>query len=385
MTTPQKIVHTEITVEGKKLLVGYHPNPHADEILCMELIEEFATGDFIRRYIKDGVILVGIGGGAFDDHDKRREGETASSAMLVARALGIVKHPAVLALIKHVHNIDSRGGDTPFGICNLIKEMGKFGADNDEIVDWARMGFRAKIGELDAKKIFDLQHIAMLICAGLGDEIGVKWMTRGLSIKATQRREFFVKAKADFEATATVDKINGPRGQLTLVVTESDSSEISRFARSPHGASADIVINRRSSGNVSIMFSNQARLDLGDICAALKVEEQSRRGQIHERNWDALRAPGTIDPKWDVWHFVHGAMLLNGSHTAKGVSPTKIPLDIIVRLVTSILDPNQFNRENQDACKLGICAGQECPWYPIGVTRCRDLRRRSDGNGANLA
>ena len=379
------ICYTEITVEGKKLLVGYHPNPHADEILCVELIEEFGTGDFVRRYIKDGIILVGIGGGAFDDHTDRREGHVASAAMKVAKALNKVQHPEVAAIIKHVHGIDSRGGDTPFGICQLIKEMGKFGADNDEIVDWARRGFRAKIGELDAKKIFDLQHIAMLICAGLGDEIGVKWMAKGLSIKATQRREFFVQAKTDFEATATVDKINGPRGQLTLVVTESDSSEISRFARSPHGAGADIVINKRSSGNVSIMFSNRARLDLGDLCAALKVEEQSFRGQIHERDWDALRAPGTINQEWDVWHFVHGAMLLNGSHTAKGVSPTMIPLDIIVKLVTAILDPKQFNRQNQATCGLGICAGRECPWYPIGVRRCLTIRQRSDGDNVDLS
>jgi len=381
----QEIVHTEITVEGKILLVGYHENPHADELLGMELIETFGTAPFVHQYIRDGVILVGIGNGDFDDHKVRRDGDAASSAMLVARALGVEKHPMVAALIKHVHGIDSRGGDTPFGLCNLIKEMGKAELPNDEIVSWARLGFRAKIGELGAKKVFDLQHIAMLVSVGLGDEIGFKWMAQGLAIKNTQRREFFVQAKDDFDATAKVSTINGPKGDLKLVVTESDSSEISKFARSPHGANATIVINRRpSTGNVSIMFDNRARLDLGDICAALKVEEQSLRGKIHERNWDALRAPGTIDPLWDVWHFVHGAMMLNGSHTAKGVSPTMIPLDQIVKMVIAILDPKQFFKGNQASCQTGFCVGQGCPWYPIGVRRCLTLRRNSDGGNADL-
>jgi len=383
--TGQKIVYTEIRTAGMTVRIGYHPNPHADEILCVELIESYGTEDFVRRYSDDGDILVGIGGGPFDDHRVRREGNAASSALLVAQALGIEKERQVTAVIKHVHGIDSKGGDTPFGICTIIKEMGKLELPNDEIVSWGRMGFRAKIGEIGAKKIFELQHIAMLVCVGLGDEIGFEWMAKGLAMKNAQRREFFIRARADFKATARVSTIYGPKGPMKLVVTQSDSPEISSYARSDHGANATVVINRKSTGNVSIMFDKRAQLDLGDLCSALKVEEQSLRGQIHERGWDALRAPGTIDEEWDVWHFIHNTMLLNGSHTKKKVSPTRIPFETIVKMVTTIMDPKQFFRGKQETCAMGICAGKECPWYPIGVERCRKMRQRSDGDGATLS
>lgn len=374
----QNVFLVPATVAGQDVKIGYHKKAHADELLGKDLIVEFGTTEFVKKFAKDGVILIGIGDGDLNDHNARKEGEDASTAMQIAKELKIVAHPAVAAVIKHVHRVDSRGGDSVYGIANVIKEFGKQNLPDEEIAKWAEMAFHAKIGELAPTKDFSLQHCAMLITAEFGEEIGAAWFMKGLSVKVEQHRDFFVSAKADFDATATVEKIASPRGELTLVVTKSDSREISRFARSRHGAGADIVINRRSSGNVSIMVSNQARIDLGDVCAALKLEEQRCR-DLHESSWDKLRAPGTIDPAWDVWHFVNGVMILNGSHTATEVSPSQIPLGVIVKIVKAMLDHKKFHPKHEDTCKMGFCTGKGCPWYGIGIRRCCTIRFKGDG------
>ncbi len=385
MTGPQKIVAVRTVAAGAPLTVQFHEKPHADELASTTLIEEFATAEFMSAHVENandivgGSIQLGIGKGKFNDHERRKEGKKSSATMEVAEALGITKHPAVAGIIRHVHKVDSSGGAGNFDITNVIKEFGKQDFPLEEILAWARLAFNAKIGELAVNKDFSLQHIGMLIIAEHGEEIGYDWLQKGMDVKVGQHREFFLRAKADFVRSSKVSRIFGPKGQLILVVTESDSPEISRFARSRHGANADIVVNRRSTGNVSIMVSNQARLDLGDMVAAIKLEEQDRRGKIVNGKFDDLRAPGTIDPDWDVWHYIHGVMLLNGSHTASNVSPSLIPLEVIVKIIEAMLDPKRFAPQFRDTCRIGVCKGKECPWYGIGVRRCLSIRATSAG------
>jgi len=152
---------------------------------------------------------------------------------------------------------------------------------------------------------------------------------------------------------------------------------IMRYARSQHGANAGVVVKIDSHGNVAIQTDQRLGLDLGDLVAMIKFEEQKLRGEIHCSDPDKLRADGTIDENWDLWHYAHGHSILNGSHSAKGITPTAIPFERILEIVRIALDPRGFEPDCSAMCLMGICpaaTGTPCRLFPFGFARCRAIR-----------
>lgn len=362
---PAKVAERNVTVIT-------HTNPHADEILALFLMEEYGTGEFLRQHCRNGEVWVGVGNGHLDDH---KTSEKGSSAMLMAQALKIERVPQIAGLLAYVHRVDSEGGDTPFNLCSIIKTMGQLEYPENEVIDWACRGFWAKANELQPTKDFSLQYVAMLLIARNGEK-GTRWLDYGMKARVDDHKAFFVEAKADFKAKAHTKTIITAKGNLKLCWVESDNAAIARFARSEFGAKADIVIVRKSGGNVAIMTDKRTGLDLADLAAALRAEERQLRN-LPPMDPAALRAANTIDESWDVWHFAHGCMLLNGSHTAKGISPTAIPLDSLLSLISNVLDPTFYEPDCSAMCQMNVCpaeSGTPCRLHAFGLARCRAIR-----------
>jgi len=338
-----------------------HENPHLhfDETLVIWLLRKFGEqvfpgistakikswgtggttpdGRSAREYEQEGTLLVGIGKGRFDDHPdangKRKEHECATT--LVAKALGLRDEPALQELFEFAVSSDRNAGNHPFDIANVAKASHQ--------------------GHLSPKEI-------------------MAWVMKGIEIKYQEQLRFFNAAKREFEQNSKVEEIQGPRRMLKMVSIVSDDTQMNKFARSVHGAKADIVIHKkRSSGNVLIFTNAKSGLVLYDIAQMINLAEQEAEGEINTTDWKILSAEGMIPG--GRWFFLQkGQMLLNGSLTAPEVPPTEIPLEKIKEIVRIGVNPKRFEPKREKRCKLGNCTAtmrNRCLWYGFGLHRCR--------------
>lgn len=319
-----------------------HDNPHLDEIGALWLIEKFCTKEFLEKYAKNKMILVGIGGGDFDEHpmagQERKNGDCAMS--LVAKALGVEKDPALEKILKFITNNDLKGSSHPFDLASLLSARYQCSCNGapEKVI-------RATINDLET--FYELQ------------------------------RRFFACAKADFEKKATIDVVKNGDRELKIVSIDSDDPQISKFARSSHGCDAAVVIQKKTSGHIQIFTNKRHGVMLFDMAQMIRVAEQKAKGAILVRDWKTLSSEGAIEgvPEW--YFHREGQMLLNGSLTNTDVAPTHLSVKRIRSFVQIALDHQNYPQSHAVECKRGICTStfnNPCEFYPYGLHRCRKIR-----------
>ena len=107
--------------------IGLHPGEHADEYAARFLLQETPYGEQFfpgvseakikyvetdifeegaaKKLLRQGTLLIGRGGGPFDDHAPGNEEESCTS--LVAKYLGISQHPSYKKLIEEITAADN--------------------------------------------------------------------------------------------------------------------------------------------------------------------------------------------------------------------------------------------------------------------------------------
>lgn len=341
-----------------------HEMPHLDEIAAIWLLRKFGEiifpgistakilfwnnggktpdGRTAEDYEREGILLVGVGGGFLDEHataaQERKEGECATT--LVAKALGVDDDPTLKKILKFVVNNDIKGGEQPFGLASLVKLLHQqYSEDPNKVIDWAVMGIEAEY------------------CNQL---------------------EFLGSTREEFKRMAVIEEIIGPAGKMFKMASfESDNKQMSKFARSMHGCCADVVVQRKSSGKTQVFTNKKTGLTLDEVAKMIRIAEMQKKGRVITSDWKKLSAEGSI-PGAEEWHFhIEGQMLLNGSLTATGVPPTKLTLDEIVDIVRAGINPSAFEPTRASECTKGNCTStqkRKCPWYPYGLLRCRQVR-----------
>lgn len=245
------MIHTLIT----------HDDPHFEEILGRWELRRFGREKFpgvesakllfwkggkapdgkpAEVYEKEGCLLIGVGGGRFDEHlpgGDRKSGETTAS--LIAKELGIYELPELVQLLRFAQNVDSKAVAHPFDLSSLVKAMHRLHPDAPRmVVDWATEAIEAKYEE--------------------------------------QRRFWSAKADLDRALRTEVRLLDGRI--VTMAVVDSDNPEFQNFTRSEHGGRIAIVVQRRQTGNVQIFTEKKACLELADVHAALVCEEMKLGG-----------------------------------------------------------------------------------------------------------
>lgn len=341
-----------------------HSQPHIDEIAAIWLLRKFGENDFPgistakvifwdigdkvldgrspAEYESEGALLVGVGGGRFDEHpianSGRKQGECA--ATLVAKALRIEGEPSLEKILKFIATSDLKGVGHPFDLGYIVKLLHQqYPNDPEKVIEWAMMGLEAKYQE---------------------------------------QLRFWSSTRQEFERIAEVEEIVGPGGRvLKMASFVSDNEQMNKFARSIHGGQAAIIIQQQSSGNVQIYTNRHFRLTLYDIAQMIRLAEQQAKGKVTTREWKKLAAEGKVEGV-EEWFFHHaGQMLLNGSLTAKDVPPTRLSLEQIKEIVRIGINPHSFEPTRASYCKRGICRSTNkdpCPWYIWGLHRCRLIR-----------
>lgn len=341
-----------------------HKKPHLDEVVAIWLLRKFGENSFPRikeakveywqtggltpdgrspeEWESEGNILIGIGRGRFDEHNdsssssERQAGEC--SATLVAKYLGIEKDPALEQILRYTLNNDSKGSSSPFDLANCIK-------------------------------LFNSQLPG-------ASEIPLEWTAMALDAKYEEQSSFFNETKVEFDKLAKIETIKWANGRIfTFVFIESDSEQMNKFARSEFGCNADIVMIKRSSGNVQIFFNQKTGLKPYDLIKILRTEEQiAQFGEIKFNDWKQLSSYGT-SYEGDVWYMQENTQtIMNGSITAK-IPATKMSNETLLFAIRMGLNPDQFESEREEICKKGNCDGKNCPLYKYGLSRCANVRR----------
>lgn len=338
-----------------------HTRPHIDEIAAIWLLRKFGKGQYpgvneanivfwpnggatpdgrpASAWENEGYLLIGTGGGRFDEHRTATSNGNRDecAATLVAKNLGLLDDAIISEvlskILNFITNYDLKGTKHPFDLASIVEDLNaQFPNDPYKVIDWAIMGLEAKYLELS---------------------------------------HFFEEAKNEFAAKAQIFDIIIHGRSRKLVVIVSDSEQASKFARSKFGCEAAIVITKNSKGNVAIHTNQKEGLiKINDLARVIRYEEQKIKGRIITSDWNELGSEGKIEGV-DEWYFLeNGQMLLNGSPTATGVPATAIALEKIVEYTKIAVDNQTFPTN----CPKDKCLKNKCPWYNWGLGRCKSIR-----------
>lgn len=340
-----------------------HVKPHVDEIVSIWLLRKFGAemfpgvetaeveywatggktpdGHTPEEYEAEGALLIGVGGGRFDEHPSAENGrkEEKCAATLIAEALGVHDDPALEKLLKFVSNNDLKGAASPFDIAYLAKLFHEQYPNDPERV--------------------------------------MNWVIAGIEAKYYEQSQFFHATRVEFEKVARVEQMRGPKGNLPVAVIESDDAQMGKFARSQYGCQAAMVIQKRSSGNVFIQTNQRFGLRLHDVVQTLRIREREVKGWKGQSDWKTLAVEGRVEGAEEWWFQEKTQSVFNGSLTATDVPPTRIPFEEIVQIVRIGIDPLSFEPSRTAQCVKNVCNSSPrnpCPWYRYGLHRCRKVR-----------
>ncbi|MBD3311131.1 MAG: hypothetical protein GF349_01375 [Candidatus Magasanikbacteria bacterium] len=440
--------------------VVMHVRPHLDELLAFFLagcygydifhgiidakIEFWGTGILLPggktadELEKEGYLLIGIGGGRFDEHKEGgRNGKCAAS--LMAEFLGISHYPEIKRLIEYAQQSDAFGDKDKFAFASIIKTAQRNHKDPKEVVDWVydiladymdcMLGKNIAVqpgpdlndiifGYLDSEKIdlssqgnpedligtlleiskvrpeyrllaqymgslssrsedtFDLLTMVEWIRRTRPDEV-VEEMEIYLNAYMAEQYDFHYHAETEIKNFGTWYNFDSKIGRIKALVVQSDLQAVNAYARWRHRAG--LIVQQNSTGNVQIYTNRKNRVDLRDIMAILRVEEMScKGGSLGETpDWDYIRQEGSIE-EVPNWYFENRpGWILNGSLSHPGVEPTRINLERLVRLIRLGLKP--------DPCREKGCPNGNCQLWQYGLSFCRKRRWQihNDQNNAD--
>lgn len=252
-----------------------------------------------EAYEAEGVLLVGVGGGRFDEHPpeggERKHGEC--SATLVAKHLGVANDPRLRKLLEYALRSDTLTGVGPMEIPSLMKAMHEAHPDDPQFVlNWA--------------------------VAAIGAEY--------------HNQTMFWDAVTEVEAHGRIEELPfslvGSDSRAKMVIIESDSHralQATLYAR----RDCSIVLVKNTRGQVQISTRVNDGIDLSCVAGALHTRERELAGETNRLSRRELRSEGTV-PGDDAWYYFElGQAIFNGSLTRPNVAPTQIPLQEIAGLI----------------------------------------------------
>lgn len=293
--------------------IGMHPRFHLDEAAACLLLKKRGENMFPGvaeaeivfdgtggttfqglngdDLLQEGIILLGIGGGMFDEHagpgHQAKEGECTTT--LVAHKLGITNEPGLQRILKFVYDTDTKAIAQPFDIASTLKDVHGI-CSPAEAMTWAFTALMAK------------------------------WNAQEKFCKADQALK-----------TANIKSIVRQGGRVIKMITADTDDE--KFKDAARAKGMAIMIKRNSRGQVQIFTDHKHKIILDVVCENLRREEQKIRGVQENQSSELLRSVGKVAdiPEW----YMHESqmMLLNGSNAHPDVKPTQIPLERIEEIV----------------------------------------------------
>lgn len=334
-----------------------HGSPvHLDELIALVLLRRYGeeklpgiskaafrtlvAEDNLEALLQDpSIVLLGCGNGAFDEHvfngDKSKKDEC--TATLVAKFLNVHEDAKWRKIFKYVLHTDRNPSTLALDLASTVMRFQRQGMGLNSVLHYVEITVDAALKEQD---------------------------------------EFF---QADWNKIREEELVLHGERSLMAVIEGNDRT----LVRQARFFGAAVVVVRNPDGHVQILTTNHLDLDMRDTLRTLRVLElKTQRAAIPE--WKKLEQEGTIEevPEW----FFHAEAnnILNGSDSRPDVPATKLSLQVIIEAVRTGLERNRFEPKRQEQCLQGVCSASPrnpCPWYDLGLSRCRAIRARMHQNG----
>ena len=298
--------HPDVIV-GIFLLIkfGAEKYPGVKDAL-IDVRQELPAGDTSASLEEKGVLLLDVGGGKFDHHNKGK-----NLSQLVADDLGISANPAIAKILAYAERDDKHGLgtissdslDKAFGLSGLVSSLNKTITDPDKIVKIVLPLLEAHFEE-EKRRTLELPQ------------------------------EFENKLK---EGKAEIFEVKQAKKNLKVVVLESDNLSMAGWLKSAGGVKADVVCQKNSAGFTNILTKPMKMVDLRWLAAYLrKAEAELRDKKLSCSTFDLMK-PGKIEevPEWYYDRATNS--VLNGGASPKGILPTAIPLETIKNILKEAL------------------------------------------------
>jgi hypothetical protein len=307
------------------------------------------------------VVLIGMGGGEFDEHGKPGN---HCAATLVAQKLGLLSNQALAkitlqTLIDDNHASLGQKNTIPF----LIKAMNDAEIPFEETFKWYQVLFWAEYrhqqalvekGKFNqeyqdvlnymlaqperinlrtdpwAKRIIAIPQTTLesgyeLIKADKGETAANDWKVLP-DLAMAKRQEDFLAAEKEWLANGKRETLETDDGDLRIGFIESDLTQMhsaARFCRpDTRWAKVDLFVQKKSAGHIQIFTDVKLKINLTDLARNIRLAEAKKRG-VTIKDVESLSMEET-HPEIPQWHLPKGNpyMLLNSSLSAKCVEPT---------------------------------------------------------------
>jgi len=249
-----------------------------------------------KAFEKEGKVLLDIGGGKFDHHNKEPQTTVTN---LVIEHLGQRDNPALQRLIKFIERDDFYGKgiistdqlDRTFGLPGLMGALNKkYKSEPARVIDIILPLFDAYYTEEEKRFVSMPKELEEKLANG-----------KAKSFNTVQRGK-----------------------KLKCIFIETDEVSMAGFLRSTIGGAYDIVAVKLPSGHVNVLTSHIKKIDLQSLAVLLRIQEAETQGKELNVEPKELSQAGVVGGVPE-WHYDKATnSLLNGGPNPQGVKPTSI-------------------------------------------------------------
>lgn len=331
-----------------------------------------------EEYHREGWLLIGVGGGQYDEHPNgmraRRHGECA--ATLIAKDLGVREHPRYRAVLDYALGNDASGKHSRWAIATAMNSLQYFFKDI-EVLEWVQIALQAHVSgasaipigsavarvdavaanlglraeqvkflrthaeefdatAVDSKHPFDVFTLFWQIERQRGEVAASEWLAQLVSASANEW-ELNRDGMAEVRRHARVETLHAADDRTVRMCSiVSDNPLVGQIARREKSVGCEIVVVRNSSGNVVVFTRQGSDLPLHAIAMRIRIAERRAAGYTGPAlSRDELMREGSV-PGAENWHFT-GWALLNGALTNPYLPPTRLALERILYTIRGVV------------------------------------------------
>ena len=385
-------------VEFKGILT--HPSCHLDEFGAIFILQNtiegqklfpgiekvgigFQTETYLRnngfigfkgfiKALEMGYLIIGMGGGPFDEHSNRSE--KISCLELIKRHIDLFaskESRSIYGQLINFINHEDNNGD------NLIENLNRVNSRKLEKVE-SDMLLKINLGMLaqNIKKGWEAAETPT-------DQNQLCSMVMCFFKNETEQRKFFLKAVTEYKEAAEKQICVLPDNHA-MVIVKSDNPLMVRAVRQqtmlPGGKKLGVTFVHKSNGQFVIYPSN------GFTDKMIEVVKILRQKIAFYRNgkgigFDKLGQTGTLWEIPELYIDENMKIIMNGSKTdpdVPGLIGQDLSVDDIIEAVILGLDESRFDKKLADKCKSNVCSKNidpdiTCKLFCYNLARCKKV------------
>jgi hypothetical protein len=358
------------TDEGKKLFPGIENSCIGFQTeTYLRNCEYMGFSGFIKA-LEQGYLIIGLGGGPFDEHSDRDK--KVSCIELVKRYIDLYADKdsrSVYGQLINFINHEDNNGD------NLIENLNRVNPDRKIEKEEGEMLLKMNLGMLaqNIKKGWEIAET-------LEQQNQLYEMVMRFFKHETDQRKLFLRASQEYKESSEKQIIDLPDG-FAAVVIKSNNPLMVRAVRQqsmlPGGKKLGITVVYKSNGQFVIYPGNDFSNKMIEVAKILRQKISLKRNQ-KGLPFETLEHFGTIREVPELYIDENMKIIMNGSKTdpdVPGLLGTHLSLDdLIISLITGV-DESIFDKKFAHNCKKDVCVKKidsenRCSLFCFGLDRC---------------